>query len=140
VCRHFERAISADEAREARRCVSQKHTEVGTVRITAELLPEEAAVVMKALEAATRANFRDDVSAETPSRRASSKDPEVHVSAEGSAGARRADALVQVAEQYLAGGPAREAGSPYQVVVRVGAGGAELEDGTPLSAATAARI
>src|SRR5207237_2103946 len=88
VCRHFERAISTDAAREARRFVSSKYTEFGPVRITAELLPEEAAVVMKALEAA-RVNIRESGSAEPPTRRTSTKDPEFHVSAAGSAAARR---------------------------------------------------
>jgi len=95
-----------------------------------QLRPEEAAVVRRALEAATeRAWGAKDVPAGT-----------------SPASLGRADALVAVAEQYLAGGPSAAA-PPVEVVVHVDAttladadAGGALDDGTTLAPAATDRL
>jgi hypothetical protein len=135
ICRGYRRALRnatgerpEDEAE--RRWVRVRETEAGLVRFDVQLGPDEAAVVRRALEAAMqRAWDPTDVPAETPP-----------------ASLRRADALVAVAEQYLAGGPTAAA-PPVEVVVHVEAGtlaepdaGGTLDDGTALAPAATARL
>jgi len=135
ICRGYRRALrnAAGERPEDeadRRWVRVRHTDDGLVRIEVQLRADEAAVVQRALKAATQRAWRaTDVSAETPP-----------------ASLRRADALVAVAEQYLAGGtPA--ATPPVEVVVHVESPaladsnvGATLDDGTALAPATTERL
>jgi hypothetical protein len=113
------------------RWVRERETETGLVRFEVQLRPDEAAVVRRALEAAMqRAWEATDVSAGTP--------PAVSL--------RRADAIVAMAEQYLAGSSA-DAASPVEVVVHVEAAtladpdaGGTLEDGTALAPAATERL
>jgi Domain of unknown function (DUF222)/HNH endonuclease len=135
ICRGYRRALQnaaaerpEDEAE--RRWVRERETETGLVRFEVQLRPDEAAVVRRALEAAMRRAWDvTDVSAEMPP-----------------ASLRRADALVTVAEQYLAGGPTAAA-PPVEVVVHVDAaalaeadGGGTLDDGTALAPAATDRL
>jgi hypothetical protein len=112
------------------RWVRERETEAGLVRFEVQLRPEEAAVVRRALEAAIqRAWGATDVSAGT-----------------SPASLRRADAIVAVAEQYLAGGTTAGA-PPVEVVVHVDAAvlaepdaGGTLDDGTALAPAATERL
>ena len=109
ICRSYRLALrnAAGERPEDEadhRWVRERETEAGLVRFEMQLRPDEAAVVRRALEAAMqRAYDAKDVPAGTPS-----------------ASLRRADALVAVAEQYLAGGTTAAA-PPVEVVVHVDA-------------------
>ena len=117
-----------DEA--VHRWVRERETERGLVRFEVQLRPDEAAVVRRALEAAMqRAWDATDVPAGT-----------------SPASLRRADAIVAVAEQYLAGGNT-VASPPVEVVVHVDAAGlaqpdtsSTLDDGTALGPATTDRL
>ncbi|HZV01812.1 MAG TPA: DUF222 domain-containing protein [Planctomycetota bacterium] len=107
----------------AERFLRRGDLESGMVRLVAQLRPEEAAVVMKALEVATRIAHEGSVSAGTYSR---------------------ADALVSVCESFLADAAARTTPVPgrYEVVVHAGEGDepCELEDGSRVSAETGRRL
>lgn len=115
------------------------HDDRGGVIVRGRLPREEAALVMRAIEAARDRGSGGDVPAETPA----------DVPAETpSAAARAADAFVLLAEESLAG--ERQVGSGgdrFQVVVHVDAdtlrgedgGRAELDSGEPLEAEPARR-
>jgi hypothetical protein len=134
ICRGYRRAMrnAAGERPEDevdRRWVRERETDAGLVRFEVQLRPDEAAVVRRALEAAMqRAWDATDVSAGT-----------------SPASLRRADALVAVAEQYLAGG-ATAAAPPVEIVVHVDAAalaepaGGTLDDGTALGPAATERL
>jgi hypothetical protein len=135
ICRGYRAALrnAAGERPEdevEHRWVRERETEAGLVRFEVQLRPDEAAVVRRALEAAMeRAWDARDVSAET-----------------SPASLRRADALVTVAEQYLAGGTTATA-PPVEVVVHVDAAalaepdvGGTLDDGTALAPPATERL
>jgi hypothetical protein len=97
------------------------------VRIEVQLRPDEAAIVRRAIEASMQRAW--DVSAETPP-----------------ASLHRADALVAIAEQYLAGGTTASA-PPVEVVVHLDATAlaepdpvGTLDDGTALLPTTTDRL
>ena len=121
ICRSLRATIAAstDERPEDeayRRWVRERETDAGLVRFDVQLRPEEAAVLRRALEKAV------EVSAGTRP-----------------ASLRRADALIAIAETYLAGTP--DAAPPVEIVVHVdAAGAATLDDGTALPPATAERL
>jgi hypothetical protein len=146
ICRGYRRAMRGlsdepdntgdDEASD--RFVHLRDTDSGMVRIEAQLRPEEAALVIKALEAAS-SRAAGDISAET-------REPD----SKGRLWLSRPDALVAVAETYLAGA-ADSAGAPIPVelVVHVDESAlrhesseavATLEDGTLLAIETAERL
>jgi hypothetical protein len=107
--------------------VHERLTDRGYVRFTIQLDPEEAAVLRRAIEAAT---FADNVPAGTRE-----------------APMRRADALVAVAERFLTTTEQRDAGPPEELVVHVEAAndpdseiGATLDDGTAVSRTTTDRL
>jgi len=155
ICRGFRRALAnvADRPEsltdeECRRFVRTRDTDDGMVCVEARLRPEEAATVLRALEAARQRAWRSDVSAET----------RTPPTAQGTGGGReprvtlaRADALVAVAETYLAGG---SDAAPVELVVHVDEAAlredtratdpvdarATLDDGSALSVATAQRL
>ncbi len=118
------------------RWVYIEHDDDGALLLQARLPAEEGALVLAALDAAREELAAADVSAEThlPSRA-----PEV-----------RADALVALADGYLAGARgSRSGGDRYQVLVHVDtatlSGGGdgercEIDHGPPLAAATARRL
>jgi len=155
ICRGFRRALShlgdrseslTDE--EGRRWVRARDTDDGMVCIEARLRPEEAATVLRALEAARQRAWQADVSAETPPNAPA---PGVSGAREPRPALARADALVAVAEAYLAGDVE---GAPVELVVHVDEAAlrestssddpvdahAKLDDGTPLAVATARRL
>jgi hypothetical protein len=133
------------------RCFSVFPDEEGMYMVKARLTPEVGALLMRAVEAASDALYREkgakSVSYETSSRDASQ---------------RRADALGLVAERAMAAGfsssPDSDARAPlsgsraerYQVLLHVdadtlteegrGLGQSELEDGTRVSAETSRRL
>jgi hypothetical protein len=140
ICRTFRRVIadqlSGDPSPDQRRYVSERLLPSGMVRVEAVLHPDEAALVMKAIEAARACAPRaakEDVSAETPAR------PAVPMP----------DALVRVAESFLAHGQeAGTGGDRYQIFIHVeqdplapdGTLATTLDDGTRVSAETFRRI
>ncbi|MEX2471579.1 MAG: DUF222 domain-containing protein [Gemmatimonadota bacterium] len=115
----------------ARRTFSVFPGEDGLYVVRGRLTPEVAAVLMRAVEAASDALYREDDEAD---RRAAAQ--------------RRADALGLIAERALAAGfgddRAPVSGSRaerYQVVLHVGADEpATLDDGTSVTAVTARRL
>ena len=133
VCRRFRRVLDTDggERLHERRFVRDEALPSGLVRVTAVLHPDEAALVMKAIEMARlQADSRSDDSAET-------REPG------GSQMLPAADALTRVAESFLAHGEAQGCGGDrYQIVVHLdqdplaadGARAATLDDGTRVSA------
>jgi hypothetical protein len=144
ICRAFRRVVAeqlpGDPTLDERRYVSQRVLPSGMVRVEAVLHPDEAALVMKAIEvaragarAATEREAPEDVSAETPAGPTVSKP----------------DALVQVAESFLAHGQASSnGGDRYQVFVHLqqdplapdGTLAATLDDGTRVPAETFRRL
>jgi Domain of unknown function (DUF222) len=108
------------------RWVRERGTATGLVRFEAQLAPEEAAVVRRALELAiSQAGAVRDVPAGTPA-----------------ASLRRADALVVVAERFLAAATdeANDVGPPVAVVFHVEAAAGTLDDGSALPHSTVERL
>jgi hypothetical protein len=154
ICRGYRRALNGVRGKltcddENDRWVRDRSTESGMIRIEAQLLPDEAALVLKAIEVAReRAWQARCVSAESSAE------------AEGGRGAGEAarrgmlhkvDALVQIAEDYLASPAASSSANrpPVELVVHVeadslsdpaSAEAGTLEDGTALAPATVARL
>ena len=149
LCRGYRRALNGLAGRlpcddEDERWVRDRSTESGMIRIEAQLLPEEAALVLKAIEAARERSWN--------ARRVSAEVP-----ADAGAGApparrrllHRADALVQIAEDFLASSRAKANGPPVEIVVHVeadsltdpaSAEAGTLEDGAFLPRATIDRL
>ncbi len=143
---------------EAQRWVMQRPGDGDMVRIEAQLHPDEAALVMRALDEIRRKAqpAAENVSAETPPPAHASPAPTENVSAETSGATRppprfgRADALVKAADMLLLGGgaaePRRSGGDRVTVVVHLKENDllakptVELDDGTRVSAETFRRI
>jgi hypothetical protein len=127
---------AAANRRHDRRYLSSYWDDDGSLVFQARLDPEEGAVLLAALEAAARC------SAEHPEA-----DP-VTRTADRPAAARRADALVVMAERALDGDHATGGGNRYQVVIHVDApvlvddadGRCELADDPALAPETARRL
>ncbi len=128
------------------RWVSVEHDDDGALLLQARLPAEEGALVLAALDAARDELAAADVSAETPTCKGD-------VSAETPLPrppVARADALLALADGYLAGDRgSRTGGDRYQVVVHVDTatlsgqeGGArcEIDHGPPLAASVARRL
>ena len=133
------------------RWIAFDHADDGSLLIRGRLPAEQGALVIAALEAARDRFERQDVPAGTP-------DGDVADVPAGtpqrSSGEARADALIDLAETFLAKGPDRElprrtGGDRYQVVVHADAGAlsgdepggrCELDDGSPLAIETARRL
>jgi Domain of unknown function (DUF222)/HNH endonuclease len=141
------------------RWVYVEHDDDGAVLLHARLPAEEGALVLAALDAARDELAAADVSAETPpaAEHVAAETPQTpvragDVSAETPVPRRpeaRADALLALADGYLAGARgSRTGGDRYQVLVHVdpatlrGRDGerCELDHGSPLAASTARRI
>ena len=141
VVRYYRRAKESEEqSREAQqqasRLVSYCYDTDGSMILKARLPAETGALVLKALDAATK-----DVSAETSAPESSQE--------RLSFGARRADALGRLAESFLShGAEALNGGDRYQIVVHVDAetlqegcaGRCEFDDGPSLAVETARRL
>jgi hypothetical protein len=96
---------------------------------------EQGALILKALEMQMEKQFQEsthsDVSAETPEA------PE----ARSPVAARRADALVEIAESYMNSGPvANSTADRYQLIVHVSEESNWLDDGPHVSAETSRRL
>ena len=153
ICRGYRGALSGlagkplcDDADQ--RWVRDRSTESGMIRIEAQLLPDEAALVLRAIEAARERAWRErrtsaESSAEAEGGQESSAKPArrrpLH----------RVDALVQIAEDVLAAFNQEASGPPVEVVVhveaesladRASAEGGTLEDGTFLPRSTVDRL
>lgn len=106
------------------RFVRQAPTGSGMVRITAQLLPEEAEIVRKALDAAQTqaAKSRDDASAEaskpTPLHE---QDLGTRLENERQANADRVDGLLWLSEALLAGRVTEVGAAPVEILMHVGA-------------------
>ncbi|MGH8220741.1 MAG: DUF222 domain-containing protein [Steroidobacteraceae bacterium] len=141
--REYRRAKEAEElSREARqqatRGVRYFYDEDGSLVVKGRLPAEVGALFVKALDAAMKDTW-PDVSAETSGQRPSFA-------------ARRADALAQITESFLAhGAEALSGGDRQQIVVHVDAGtlqersegeagGCRIEGGPSIPAATARRL
>lgn len=124
------------------RFVRKSGTQMGMVRITAQLLPEEAAIVLKALEIARdrASESHEDVSAET------SEGLGARLEAERRDTADRVDGLLWLAEATLAGQVGDSATKPVEVVVHVDASEIDrapessMDDGRCLEPETTARL
>lgn len=140
--RSYRQVIAAEEdpaAREARRFVDWSVDEEGSVRIRGALPPDQGALLIQAIEAACDA-----------ARDASAEAFESCEDAPPSVGARRADALVHLAENGLAATASGSTGGDrYQLVVHVDQAAlsvdgeavrCELENGLPLPRETARRM
>jgi hypothetical protein len=152
ICRGYRRALNGARGKltcddDNDRWVRDRSTESGMIRIEAQLLPDEAAVVLRAIAAARERAWQ--------ARRASAESSAEVEGDRGADGAARrgmlhkVDALVQIAEDYLAGTSAESSGPPVELVVHVeadslsdpaSAEAGTLEDGTSLAPATAARL
>jgi hypothetical protein len=142
------------------RWIAFDHADDGSLLLRGRLPAEEGALVMAAIEAArdrlaqqdvpagTRGDGGVDVPAET---RGDDVEDVPAGTPRRSAGEARADALVSLADAYLAGGSetARTGGDRYQVVVHVDAGTlsgeepggrCELDDGSPIAVETVRRL
>ena len=109
--------------------------EDGALVFHGRLPAEQGALLLKALEMRMENAFKEpserDVSAETP------EEPEPR----SPVGARRADALAEIAETYMNFGPVvNSTADRYQVIVHESEEGAYLEDGPHVSAETSRRI
>jgi hypothetical protein len=141
ICRGFRNAQMADEGPRPRRgrCGGVL-LPGGMVKLEVVLCPDEADLVMRALERAREVEHSEqpDVSAET-----------LEEPSESSQWPSRADGVVALAESYLAGNVASgNGGERFQVTVHVdqdplaadGVLAATLEDGTNVSAETLRRV
>jgi hypothetical protein len=149
ICRGYRRALNGILGKvpcddESERWVRDRSTEGGMIRIEAQLPPEEAAVVLKAIERARELAWR----AERTSAETSPTPPDASARRDERRKLGRADALVALAEDYLASS-APAGGPPVEVVVHVeadalaraaSAEAGTLDDGTSLPPATVERL
>ena len=138
LCRGYRTAMTADNALPpAERSVRRRDLPGGMVKLEVVLSPDEADLVLRALDRAREVTHKqaEDVSAET-----SAEDPK-HPS--------RADAMVALAESYLAGNVGTGTGGErFQVMVHLdqdplapdGILAGTLDDGTRVSAETLRRV
>ena len=151
LCRGYRRALAPDEELATEeRSVRRRDLPGGMVKLEIVLAPDEADVVLRALDRAReKAQGETDASAETPKRHDSEPDVSAETSAPGSTWPSRADGMVALAESFLAGNPATgNGGERFQVMVHVdqdplasdGVKSATLDDGTRVSAETFKRI
>jgi hypothetical protein len=141
LCRSFRNVQMADEGPTPEaRSVRRRLLPGGMVRLEIVLCPDEADLMMRAIERARQVEHSEqqpDVSAETPEDSSDAPWPS------------RADSVVALVESYLAGNVASgNGGERFQVTVHVdqdplaadGVLAATLEDGTNVSAETLRRV
>jgi hypothetical protein len=139
LCRGYRTAMAADNALPSpERSVRRRDLPGGMVKLEVILSPDEAALVLTALDRArevTHAQGEPDVSAE-----ASAEDPKLP---------SRADGMVALAESYLAGNTGTgNGGERFQVIVHIdqdplspdGVLAGTLDDGTRVSAEAIRRV
>jgi hypothetical protein len=151
LCRGYRRALAPDETlAPEERSVRRRDLPDGMVKLEIVLSPDEADLVLRALDRAREVVHGDtDVSAETRKPAGLQRDVSAETSAPGSTWPSRADGMVALAENFLAGNPATgNGGERFQVMVHVdqdplapdGVVSASLDDGTRVSAETFRRI
>jgi hypothetical protein len=151
LCRGYRRALAPDEALEPEeRSVRRRDLPGGTVKLEMVLSPDEADLILRALDRAREVvHGETDVSAEARKRDGRQQDVSAETSAPGSTWPSRADGMVALAENFLAGNPATgNGGERFQVMVHVdqdplapdGVVAATLDNGTRVSAETFRRI
>ena len=130
-----------EDRQQAYRSVSWRWEEDGSLTIKGRLPGEVGALLVKALECAIDRQER-----ENPARGEATANDEVADSARPPIAHRRADALAEIAESYLAHGPTESTSADrYQVMVHVTAETSDdeisyLEDGPHVTAETSKRI
>jgi len=131
--------LSREAQQQAKRSVQFSYDDDGSLLLKARVPAEVGAVVLKAFEAALEAQRQENVTAVT-------SDGDVE---REKISARRADALVLIAESFLAHGPeSLSGGERQQIVVHVDAetlierqaGRCELDEGPSLAAETSRRL
>ena len=145
ICRRFQSAQMADEAPTPEaRSVRRRVLPGGMVKLEIVLCPDEADMVVKALDRAREVEHggdQPDVSAETSE--------DASEDASDAPWRSRADGVIALAESYLAGnGVSGNGGERFQVTLHVdqdplaadGVLSATLEDGTGVSAETLRRV
>jgi uncharacterized protein len=151
VCRGYRRALAPDEVlAPEERSVRRRDLPGGMVRLEIVLAPDEADLLLRALDRAREVVHEEtDASAETRKRDNVQMDVSAETSNAGSTWPSRADGMVSLAENFLAGNPATgNGGERFQVMVHVdqdplapdGVLSASLDDGTRVSAETFRRI
>jgi hypothetical protein len=146
--RAYRGVVAAERAAHGRpeRWLTFDHADDGSLLLRGRLPAEEGALVMAALRAAEEAA---DVPAGTPDESSGGPDDVPAGTPRVSRGEARAEALMMVADSFLAGGSGRTGGDRYQVVVHADAatlageepgGRCELDDGPPLAVETARRL
>jgi hypothetical protein len=153
LCRGYRRALNGLADKHAcddtdQRWVRDRSTESGMIRIEAQLLPDEAALVLKAIEAARERAWkarRDSAEA----RGEADDGPAATAAPVRRSLLHRADALIQIAEDFLASSNQEANGPPVEVVIHVeadsltdpaSAEAGTLEDGVYLPRATVDRL
>ena len=150
ICRGYRRALAPDEGlAPEERSVRRRDLPGGMVRLEIVLAPDEADLLLRALDWAREVVHEEtDASAETQKCN-DVQDVSAETSAPGSTWPSRADGMVALAENFLAGNPANgNGGERFQVMVHVdqdplapdGVLSASLDDGTRISAETFRRI
>ena len=150
ICRGYRRALAPDEGlAPEERSVRRRDLPGGMVRLEIVLEPDEADLLLRALDRAREVVHEEtDASAETQKCN-DVQDVSAETSAPGSTWPSRADGMVALAENFLAGNPATgNGGERFQVMVHVdqdplapdGVLSASLDDGTRVSAETFRRV
>jgi hypothetical protein len=130
----------------ARRTLSVFPGEDGMYVVRGRLMPEVAAVLMRAIEAASDALYAEEGrggGAGAGGTGVAGGDPDAADPEEAdrrAAARRRADALGLLAERALADGLNGSRTERYQVVVHLAEGGAHLDDGAAVTAVTGQRL
>jgi len=151
LCRGYRRALAPDDAlAPEERSVRRRDLPGGMVKLEIVLAPDEADLVLRALDRAREVVCGETgVSAETRQRDGGQQEVSAETSAPGSTWPSRADGVVALAENFLAGNLATgNGGERFQVMVHVdqdplapdGVAAATLDDGTRVSAETFRRI
>jgi hypothetical protein len=124
LCRGYRCALGPDEAlAPEERSVRRRDLPGGMVKLEIVLAPDEADLVLRALDRGrevVHGREQTDVSAETRRQNHVEQDVSAETSAPGSTWPSRADGMVALAENFLAGNPATgNGGERFQVMVHV---------------------
>ncbi len=137
-----QREVDTANAVHIRRELTYYWDEDGALVFHGRLSAEQGAMILKALEMQMARQFQalreaQDVSAETSETSATPEEPEPR----SPVGARRADALAEIAETYMNSEPvANSTADRYQVIVHVSEEATCIDDGPHVSAETSRRI
>jgi hypothetical protein len=150
LCRGYRSALAADGAcAPEERSLRRRELPGGMVKLEIVLSPDEADLVVRALDRAREVGHADAAKQEIAVEGSPRQDVSAETHAEGSPWPSRADGMVALAENLLAGHlAAGNGGERFQVMVHVdqdalasdGALAATLDDGTRVSAETLRRV